>query len=670
VKAKAIVQSKFFKSALGAVLAVLCGLMLWKMPLGEPWVNASYDYLFRFGARAVTNRVTLILMDNEAFDQFHQTRGQPWDRGLHAQLLNRLADDGCALVVFDSFFRQPHNPAQDEALADAMRRQQHIVLMAEQSQITHPTLAGAQPILPTEPFLSAAGTNWGVAWLDPDLDSIVRRHWPFPSPGPYASLPWTAAQLTGARVSKAPQERWLRYYGTDGAWIRLSYGFALAQPTNYFRGQIVFIGTEPKTSVPDSETDKFRTPYSRWTGESSGGVEILVTSFLNLVNHDWLRRPAWGLEVLILVSSGVLLGGGLCRLRLLLACAIAVGVALIVAFAAICWSYFTNFWFPWLVIAGGQVPCALSWALAMCIIRALEEKKVSVSLSFPRLAAAVKEDPPDVPDYELFNPPFGGGAYGKVWLARNKGGQWRALKVVYLANFEENTGPYEREFNGIKKYQPISDKHPGLLRVEFVSKKQAGYFYYVMELGDPLKPGWEQEPSTYKPRDLVGERARSRGRRLPVRECVRIGLALTDALDFIHRHGLTHRDIKPQNVIFVNGQPKLADLGLITEIKPPDQERTLVGTPGYMPPAPERPGTPQADIYALGMVLYVLSTGRSAAYFPEIATTLVETENPADFLPLNTVVLKACQPDPAHRYVSAAEMHCALQEARKALATE
>ena len=108
MKVKAIGQPEFLKSALGAAVAVLCGLLLWKMPLGEPWVNASYDYLFRFGARAVTNRVTLILMDNEAYDQFHQVRGQPWDRGLHAQLLNRLADDGCDLVVFDSFFRQPN----------------------------------------------------------------------------------------------------------------------------------------------------------------------------------------------------------------------------------------------------------------------------------------------------------------------------------------------------------------------------------------------------------------------------------------------------------------------------------------------------------------------------------------------------------------------------------
>src|SRR5579859_1495240 len=643
--------------------------MLWTMPLGEPWVNASYDYLFRFGAHAVTNRVTLILMDNEAFAQFHQTRDQLWDRGLHARLLNRLADDGCALVVFDSFFRQTNDPARDETLARAMRRQGHIVLMAEQAQVIYPRLAGAQPTPPSEPFLSAAGTNWGVACLDRDPDLIVRRHWPFPSPGPYPSLPWAAARLAGAQLSEVPQERWLRYYGRDGAATRLSYRFALDRPTNYFRGQIVFIGTAPKTSVPDDEKDKFNTPYTRWTDESTGGVEIQLAAFLNLMNHDWLRRPVWWLEALMLVTSGLLLGGGLCRLRLPLACAVAVVVALVATFGAISWSYFTNYWFPWLVIVGGQVPCALGWALAIRVRHALRKRTVSVSLSFPRVTAAV-EYLPDVPDYKLFNPPFGEGAYGKVWLARNAAGQWRALKVVYLANFDQNTDPYEREFSGIKKYQPISDKHPGLLRVEFVSEKQAGCFYYVMELGDPLKPGWEREPSTYKPRDLVSERARSHGRRLPVRECVRIGLALSDALDFIHRQGLTHRDIKPQNIIFVNGQPKLADLGLITEIRPPDQERTLVGTPGYMPPPPERPGTPQADIYALGMVLYVLSTGRSAAYFPEIATTLVESEDPADYLPLNTVILKACQPDPAQRYASAAEMHRALQEITKSPAAK
>ena len=185
------------KSALGAVLAVLCGLLLWSTSPGDLWVNASYDYLFRFGSPAVTNRVTLILMDNAAFHQFHQTRGQPWDRALHAQLLNRLADDGCALVVMDSFFRATNNPAADAALAAAIQRQRHVVLMAEQSQVTHPELAGAEPVMPAEMFLRAAKTNWGVAWLNPDLDGIVRQQWPFPSPGPYPSLPETAAAAGG-----------------------------------------------------------------------------------------------------------------------------------------------------------------------------------------------------------------------------------------------------------------------------------------------------------------------------------------------------------------------------------------------------------------------------------------------------------------------------------------
>ena len=666
MKLRAIRKVALHKSATGAVLAALCGLALWRMPLGEAWVNASYDYLFRFGARSVTNRVTLILMDNEAFDYFHQLRGQPWDRALHTRLLNRLADDGCRLVVFDSFFRLPGDPAQDQALAAAMQRQPGIALMADQAQVTHPVVAGAHPILPTEPFLSTVGTNWGVAWLRPDLDAIVRRHWPYPSPGPYPSLPWTAARLSGTLLSNKPQERWLRYYGRDGGYPRLSYRFALTQPTNYFRGQTVFIGTAPLSSEPDGEKDKFSTPFTRWTGEAVGGVEILVTSWLNLVNGDWLRRPAGWLEASAFAITGLLLGGGLCRLRWLAACVVAAAGALSVMLAAVAWSHFTNYWFPWLVIAGGQMPVALVWALALNIRDALERKTLSVSLSFPRAEPAAVELP-DTPGYQLFHPPFGEGAYGKVWLARNTAGQWRALKAVYLANFSQNTEPFNREFSGIQKYQPLSNRHPGLLHVEFVSEKLADCFYYVMELGDPLTPGWEREPSTYKPRDLVSERARSHGRRLPVRECVRIGLALSDALDFLHRHGLTHRDIKPQNIIYVNGHPKLADMGLITEIRPPDQERTLVGTPGYMPPPPERPGTAQADIYALGMVLYVLSTGRGAAYFPELATTLVEGSEPADFFPLNTVILKACQPDPAQRFTSAAEMHRALQQARRAL---
>ena len=618
------------------------------MPLGEPLVNASYDYLFRFETHPVTNHVTLIVMDTAAFGFFKQERDQAWDRTLHAQLLNKLADDGCSLVVLDSFLRDPRDSAKDEALARAIQRQKHIVLMAEQAEVIHPRLSGAQPVLPAKLFLNTAAASWGVAWLTPDLDSIVRRQWPFPSPGPYPSLPWTAALQAGAKLSNNPQERWLRYYGQRGGWTRMSYQFALSQPKNYFHDQIVFIGTQPKSSVVDGELDKFQTPYTRWTGEVSGGVEILLTSFLNLLNHDWLQRPASGSEFLLFIVSGFLLGGGLCRLRLLAAIAVASGIVLLVTSLTILLSHFTCYWFPWLIIVGGQVPCALAWSVALG------------SKRFPKPVISVANEPtPETPGYQLIHPPFGEGAYGKVWLARTTDGEWRALKVIYLSNFDNNPDPYEREYSGIKKYQPISDQHPGLLKVDFVSEKMGDYFYYSMELGDALDSNWEDNPSTYKPRDLVNERARLSGHKFPVKECLRIGIVLSEALDFLHRHDMTHRDIKPQNIIFIHGQPKLADLGLITGIRLHDQERTLVGTPGFMPPPPERPGTPQADIYALGMVLYVLSTGRNPALFPDISTTLITGEQADGFLPLNAIILKACQPELAYRYTSASEL-CAV----------
>jgi serine/threonine protein kinase len=280
----------------------------------------------------------------------------------------------------------------------------------------------------------------------------------------------------------------------------------------------------------------------------------------------------------------------------------------------------------------------------------------------------VEANRPEAPDYEILDPPFGQGAYGKVWLVRNAVGQWQALKAVYQENFGANVNAYEREFTGIMKYKPVSDRHAGLLRVDFVSKKKrSGYFYYVMELADGQRAGWQENPSTYVPCDLARVRAQAEGRRLPVKECVRIGIELAEALGFLHRQGLIHRDVKPQNIVFVKGQPKLADVGLVADVRPAGSERTWVGTPGYMPPPPEPPGTPRADIYGLGMVLYVILTGRDPGYFPELATTLLDKAIPAEFLRLNAVILKACQPDLSQRYASAADLAVALRDVQKTL---
>src|SRR5262249_4786092 len=90
---------------------------------------------------------------------------------------------------------------------------------------------------------------------------------------------------------------------------------------------------------------------------------------------------------------------------------------------------------------------------------------------------------PIVPEHELLRP-IGRGAYGEVWLARNRTGTYRAVKVVYRDSFSDEL-PYEREFKGIQKFEPISRSHDGFVDVLQIGRDdQAGYFYYVMELAD------------------------------------------------------------------------------------------------------------------------------------------------------------------------------------------
>ena len=646
MKLNTVIKHRFFQPIGGAALAALCGLALWAMPLGDAWQNASYDYLFRFGSRAVTNQLVLIEMDNAAYAALGQTRTQPWDRRLHAKLLNRLKDDGCPLVVFDVFFEKARDQESDKALAEAMRRHGRIVLASKPADIgSVPSIRGFEARLHTN-FLEAASNNWGFGKVHAEIGEVARKHWPFPAPQDYPSLAWKAAQLAGARLSEKPQEQWLRYYG-NRAWTSLSYHLASNAPPNYFSTKIVFIGNKPEKPEDLSfrEDDKFRSvpTLAREEETAVGGVEILATEFLNLMNGDWLRRaPAW-FEALLLIGSGALLAR-CCALRPVAALGVACAVAVVVMLGAVTLSYYTHYWFPWLLISGGQVPCALAWGV---LSRWRGEGVVS--------------------SYEVAKEPFGRGAYGEVFLARHKkSGQWFAFKKVYRTKFND-PGPYEREFRGITRYLPVSSQHPGLLHVHYVGRdEREAQFFYVMDLGDAQCSGWERNPATFKPCDLAHVRAQAEGRRLPIPECVRIVLALAKALDFLHRQGLIHRDIKPANIIFVNEEPKLADVGLIAEIQPPG-EGTWIGTPGYMPPPPEAPGTVQGDIYGLGMVLYVISTGRDPAFFPELSTTLVEKTSEANFIHLNAVILKACQPNHEKRYTSASEMHADLLEVQRAL---
>jgi WD40 repeat protein len=232
-------------------------------------------------------------------------------------------------------------------------------------------------------------------------------------------------------------------------------------------------------------------------------------------------------------------------------------------------------------------------------------------------------------------------------------GVYRAVKIVHRSAFED-IKPFERELSGIRKFEPISRSHEGFVDVLQVGiGQQEEYFYYVMELGDDQHLGQQIDPEHYTPKTLAKEITSSG--RLSFQRCLDLGLALSLALGELHRQRLVHRDIKPSNIIFVNGIPKLADIGLVAEIK---EAPSFVGTVGFIPP--EGPGTPSADVYGLGKVLYEASTGKDRQDFPEMPTQWDKLPDHQGLLELNEVILQACREDPAKRYQSGREMHAHL----------
>jgi len=223
------------------------------------------------------------------------------------------------------------------------------------------------------------------------------------------------------------------------------------------------------------------------------------------------------------------------------------------------------------------------------------------------------------------------------------------VKIIYRKSFEWQK-PFENEFKGLLKFEPLSREHDGLVDVLQVGGTvESDYFYYVMELGDDVHTGQTVDPDFYVPRTLAHDLAERR--RLPIGECIRLGAPIASALGFLHRRGLIHRDVKPANIIFVNGFPKLVDAGLVTDMF---QTGSRVGTEGYIPA--EGPGTAQADIYALGKVLYEISTGMDRNQYPELPADLGRLADGRDLIKFNKIILKACRANPRLRYREAEEM--------------
>lgn len=158
---------------------------------------------------------------------------------------------------------------------------------------------------------------------------------------------------------------------------------------------------------------------------------------------------------------------------------------------------------------------------------------------------------------------------------------------------------------------------------------------------------------------------------LGVDRSIDIGVQVAKALDYAHRAGVVHRDVKPHNIIVSpEGAAKLVDFGIaiVKGAASVTESGSVLGTVHYVAPEQARgqPATPATDIYSLGCVLYEMSTGRLPFEGDtpiEIATKHVSSEplppsraNPRVSPALERAILHAMAKDPAHRPASAGDL--------------
>ncbi|HEU5100024.1 MAG TPA: SUMF1/EgtB/PvdO family nonheme iron enzyme [Roseiflexaceae bacterium] len=231
-----------------------------------------------------------------------------------------------------------------------------------------------------------------------------------------------------------------------------------------------------------------------------------------------------------------------------------------------------------------------------------------------------------------------------------------AIKVLSHNHDPQFAARFKREARAIAQLQ-----HPNILPI-YDYGEQDGLLYLVMQY---------IENGTTLADMLDGPIEAARALRL-------IGKVL-DALSYAHERGIIHRDIKPANVLLPSPEwPMLADFGIV-KLRDDDQKLTIpglvIGTAAYMAPeqASGLPVDARTDLYATGVVLYELITGRvpfdastpmamlaKHAYEPPVP--------PRDIIPalsteVETLLLRALEKDPAARYQSAADMSAACTQA-------
>src|SRR5437667_4158728 len=163
-------------SAVGILLAVGSGLLLHEFRLGSGLTTSSYDLLHVWRGDVHADEAVMIYLDEKSHLELGQPLNAPWDRSLHARLVERLTAAGARAIVFDIVFSEANsnNPAADERLAKAIKQSGRVILGADYIPIE----GKANQAIPPFDLVRDSAVEIGSVELAPDADSVVRQHTP------------------------------------------------------------------------------------------------------------------------------------------------------------------------------------------------------------------------------------------------------------------------------------------------------------------------------------------------------------------------------------------------------------------------------------------------------------------------------------------------------------
>ncbi|MDA1276916.1 MAG: CHASE2 domain-containing protein [Verrucomicrobia bacterium] len=395
-----------WSASVGAVFAMVSGLALFFLDgIGGGLIRASFDFPFAFRSQSQPDEVVIVYLDVESHRDLDQPFNAPWDRSLHARLVEVLRQHQAKAVAFDILFSDPstESPASDRQFVDAVGKHGNVILSSNYSR-SEPAEGMLQETIEM-PFneLLEASAGWGNVNMLTDPDFGVRTHFQLRSDvSEYAAAPTlseAAARAAGSPDTQSPplskRPQWLNYYGPPGTIRSVSYYQALLPggvESGFFQNKIVFVGAKQSADFSGKGKDEFATPYTRWGLGFAPGVEIHATACLNLLRGDWLIRLPAPVEAGLLAILGAGFGLAFSRLRPLLAALAAMGAIVLTGVSSCLLVWWTHNWFAWLIVAGVQIPVALLCAWMNQSLRWYVERKLLVeSLSLHLSPSRVKE---------------------------------------------------------------------------------------------------------------------------------------------------------------------------------------------------------------------------------------------------------------------------------------